>query len=262
MRLGHLRRASHALSKTLDSLSSAAGARSVRFFNDAVFTSVAAWLAQDVCVSASLPMDPSLQQVLHPGNLALNPGLPPSTHERLTYWKPLPTTSTSGSGSGSASSEGDPSQRNLLHEVLSASHHLLEVTNHLQVLGPADPALEAGLLPPSQRSSCNIIRHLVIACHTMLLTAHEAVLAALQHDADAPGARAGSAALGQIRLVSVVQLCSYVIERQNHAVRAYLGVGQIHTSPSHLLLEEEDAVRDLGNQVRQRLVRLQQTLRI
>lgn len=75
---------------------------------------------------------------------------------------------------------------------------------------------------PLSQYSNTVVRHLVIACHTLLLNIYVAVLVALQYDADLwssclPAGNADAdayvdaAALADIRLVLTVQLCSYLI---------------------------------------------------
>lgn len=156
--------------------------------------------------------------------------------------------------------------------------------------------------------SNTVVRHLVSACHTLLLNVYVAVLTALQHDADLwrsnrssgntsphpssssldglAGGMAGmmnsgdGTALADIRLVLVVQLCSYLIERQHQAVDLYLSPEP--TPPSSLsmahdpaltqqptdfmgmpsTLANRDVMSDLEMEVQQRLARLRQTLRI
>lgn len=118
---------------------------------------------------------------------------------------------------------GLDSRGGILSQVFSASHHLLEILHSLQLnVPPFSPST-----PPSssqQRSSGAIIRHLVIACYTSLLSIYRAVLVALGHGSHHTSQQAAmrSSPLGQIRLVSVVQLCSYLIRLQRHAVDAYL----------------------------------------
>ena len=130
-----------------------------------------------------------------------------------------------------------------------------------------------------------VVRHLVIACHTLLLNIHTAVLIALQHDADfrsphltpknvESDSYMDGTALGDIRLVVVLQFCSYVIKRQQQAVHLYLS-----PQPSLPFTSEDasffsqpgldastaasrEAMSDLEIEVQQRLERLRQTLHI
>lgn len=137
--------------------------------------------------------------------------------------------------------------------------------------------------PPSQCYN-TVVRHLVIACHTLLLNIHVAVLIVLQHDADLSyppninfeaDAYMDATALADIRLVLVLRLCSYLIKRQEQAVSLYLS-----PQPPPTLSQENDppishqpsldasaaanreAMSDLEIEVQQRLERLRQTLRI
>ena len=109
------------------------------------------------------------------------------------------------------------------------------------------------------------VRHLVIACHTLLLNVYVAVLIALQYDVDQWSAchPAGSddtsdckerMALADIRLVMAVQLCSYLFERQHRAVDSFLSTASNSAN--------REVVDDLKMEVEQRLARLRQGLRI
>jgi hypothetical protein len=193
----------------------------------------------------------------------------------------------------------------MLHKAFSATRKLLETLRCLSL--NAGPASAGGMQPdlavnglvqqshsapatqdsgptsyldpraPSQYFNC-VIRHLVIACHTMLLGTYVRLLTALEHDADrfstmlarppaplprdgSPDIDAASAALADIRLVMVVQLCSYLTERQCQAVDSYLSfqpaLGEF-ASPN----QEADVIRTLRMEVQHCLRCLQQALGI
>ncbi|KAI0439976.1 hypothetical protein F4803DRAFT_495037 [Xylaria telfairii] len=187
----------------------------------------------------------------------------------------------------------------ILHKAFSATRELLETLRCLAVnAGPASHGTPSDLSAnvPLQQShaapdtgqtsyfgahapgqySNSVIRHLVIACHTMLLGTYVKLLTALQHDADrlsttlshptaslpqdkSASTDLPSAALADMHLFIVVQLCSYLTERQSQAVDSYL-------SPQLTLGEpaspnpEADAMRALRMEVQHYLRRLQQTL--
>ena len=138
---------------------------------------------------------------------------------------------------------------------------------------------------PLSQYSNTVVRHLVIACHTLLLNIYIAVLIALQHEADRSSRLPTSntdvdicmdpVALADIRLVTVVQLCSFLIKRQYQAVDLYLSPqfpplpSQQHglsdsypPSPPLSTTGNREVMSDLKTEVQQRLVRLRQTLRI
>ena len=131
---------------------------------------------------------------------------------------------------------------------------------------------------PSDQYSNNVVRHLVMACHTLLLNIYVAVLIALQHDADRSNsgdsdAFVDSAALSDIRRVLAVQLCSYLIDRQNQAVDSYLSPpslqhqdasgSQQSSSPEGLsTTAHRELMADLRMEIQQRLDRLRQSLHI
>ncbi|CAD6594623.1 MAG: hypothetical protein ASARMPRED_001308 [Alectoria sarmentosa] len=216
-----------------------------------------------------------------------------------------------------------------LHDVFSASHHLLEILRclqidlkggssssistdststrgaHLDLWASTNPhsaqatsnsdedtsyferrKVSSSYPPPSSQYSHTVVRHLVIACHTLLLNIHVAVLIALQHDAlrwtsycsagniDAD-TRADAAALADIRPVLAVQLCSYLIERQHQAVDLYLSLqspapslqqhdlsSSQHPSQPAPTIVNREVMSDLRMEVQQRLEQLRQTLRI
>ncbi|MCJ1476796.1 hypothetical protein MMC13_005465 [Lambiella insularis] len=150
-----------------------------------------------------------------------------------------------------------------------------------------------------------VVHHLVLACHTLLLNTYGTLLAALQHDADLqresllPGAggnadkeqgEADAATLSDMRLVLVVQLSSYFVDRLHQAVDAYVpfynqcGREQLRGMPSPFSppslsssrhhnrnrsmdtsassTADRGAIDDLGMEIRQRLIRLRRTLRV
>ncbi len=145
--------------------------------------------------------------------------------------------------------------------------------------------LSGGTHRSSQYSS-TVVRHLVIACYTLLLNIYVEVLIALQRGADLRSyclsdidsdTAADAAPLADIRLVLVAQLCAYLLERQQQAVDAYLSPqsssvsssSQNHTpsgshqpSPPASTYAGREAMSSLEMEVQQRLVQLRRTLRI
>ena len=186
----------------------------------------------------------------------------------------------------------------LLYHIFSASHHFLELlqhvpggsaSNNVAITGPdvspsfldfAIPSLNLDsstpVVPESSQgsawtspcsnpiaSSNNGIRHLLIANHTMLLGIYSEVFGLLQRYAGS-SASDGTAPLREIRLVSVVQLCSYLIERQHQAMDLYL------SSPTGCLMEPEnvpdtmttEAMKAIRTEVGQRIVCLQRMVQM
>ena len=285
-RLSSLRYSSYTLANAAESSSSRLpSGRQIPLIDAAAFETVAAWLAH--------------------GHDAANMNVHPSIHtpaqSQGPYPSPAPVTKSRG-GHG------------ILHDVFSASHRLLEILRHLQVRNIAEPFNSSTAPAPftpsaapsgqssvhlklikgpwssapssgSQQHSYNtmqIIRHLVVACEALLLEIYMAVLTALQHDA-LHGASMNTTALGDVRLVLVVQLCSYLIERQQQAVDLSLApqsplspVSVSGTFPPKLDLfgsqtpiplgpvmdaADREVLSDLKDQVQQRLAHLRQTLR-
>ncbi|KUJ07544.1 uncharacterized protein LY89DRAFT_357007 [Mollisia scopiformis] len=158
-----------------------------------------------------------------------------------------------------------------VRDTFSASQRLLEILHHLQDLQlgeeggkmdvdspclPAPPPTPPPRSPPSgeqfsQRTrsqhSDTVVHHLVLACHSLLLNIYGPLLAALQHDAlasDSDGVLAPS--LVDMRLILLVQLCSYFIDR-------------LHEGVSGLCLQ---TTVDLEAEIQQKLLRLRRTLHI
>lgn len=209
---------------------------------------------------------------------------------------------------------------NTLHDAFSASHHLLEIlrglpvdvmptttsstsslsTSNTTATGEAPLDFWAHNTPqsmlstqdqttsyfdqryarPSSQYSHTVVRHLVIACHTLLLNIYVALLVALQREADrnlrlaasnadAGDARMDAAAMTDIRLVTVVQLCSFLVQRQYQAVDSYLAPqtpslssGSSPPSPPLSTAASREVMSELEAEVQLRLARLRQTLRI
>lgn len=171
--------------------------------------------------------------------------------------------------------------------------------------GTATPTTSSGGLSDGSHPSCSVVHHLVLVCVTLLLNMYLAILIALQRSADAVNlslrererqraAGTASLALGDdhmdtasrvhLQLVSVVQLCSYFIRRQNHILdascqrqgalslreAAMLGPSSASASPPSSSRGSEpprlqpavpsDAVGELMAEVEQRLRRLQESL--
>ena len=279
-RLSSLRYSSYTLANAAESSSCRLpNGQQIPLIDAAAFESVAAWLAH-----GHGSADMNVHAPFH---------APAESHG--PYPSPAPETKPKG-GHG------------ILHDVFSASHRLLEILRHLQVKNIVEPfnlstvtsAASAGQssvqlrLTKGPRSSApssgsqqhsnntmQIIRHLVMACEALLLEIYMAVLIALQHDAF-HGASMNTTALGDVRLVLVVQLCSYLIERQQQAVDLCLapqsllsplsisGVvppkldrsGSPKPVPPGPVMgtADREVLSDLKNQVQQRLAHLRQTL--
>ena len=218
-RLSSVRYSSYTLANAAESSSSCLpNGRQTPLIDAAAFETAGAWLAlgQD-------PLNLNVHQPVHISN-----------QSHVPYPSPTPDTRPRA-GHG------------ILHDVFSASHRLLEILRHVQVKSVAEPSSIASsaftssaatlgqssvhlrltkgpwsFAPSSgsQQHSHNtmqIIRQLVMACEALLLEIYMAILNALQHDAF-HGDSMNTTALGDITLVLVVQLCSYLIERQQQAV--------------------------------------------
>jgi hypothetical protein len=193
----------------------------------------------------------------------------------------------------------------LLQEVFSASRDLLNTLHSLvdesSKLSPYPvpqdgplPTTAAGLMTPQSMSltpntegstskelpspghwSNSIVRHMVMACHMLLLNTYLAVTMALQHALDKQTSSQGASntqalPLGEVRTVMIVQLCGYLIQRQTQAVQTYLAPPKSKQSSdesalpniSPLSLSDQAATKQLEKDVEQRLARLRQSLHI
>ncbi|KKP04693.1 hypothetical protein THAR02_03173 [Trichoderma harzianum] len=183
----------------------------------------------------------------------------------------------------------------------SNSNNGLALSSSLSSSSSSSPSSFSRTLNQGQYSN-TVMRHLVIACHTLLLNIFVVVFTALQLDGDLRNSSRGSvmpnsnggvdpephpdAGLADIRLVMIVQLCSYLTERQCRAVHSYLSPlsqsspqqpsqvssQQLFETPQHQAgslpasLPNTHAtsaeVIELEMEVRYRIVRLRQTLLI
>ncbi|KAF3759884.1 hypothetical protein M406DRAFT_335100 [Cryphonectria parasitica EP155] len=235
-------------------------ARQPPLIDDAFFQSVATWFAH-----GPADISPSRSLVTAPG-----------------FWAQAPEIKTLG---------------DLLYHIFSASHYLLELLRHVPSASDPNTAATASrtelapdlvefalpplhvdssarplgsksgldpetVSPPSgpSASSNNVIRHLLMANYTMLLGIYLEVLGLLQRCAGPCMQTDVTAPLRDIRLVSVVQLCSYLIDCQHQAVGSYL------SSPASSLLQPDmvsDAMatktmESMREEARQRIQCLQQ----
>ena len=207
-----------------------------------------------------------------------------------------------------------PNIHDTLQDALSASHQLLEIVGGLQAKPQASTGSSSRYSPPTpvsmakgpdssylpysafselmqaeqdnasslrteSQSSNTVVRHLVMACHGMLLSIYTAVLGVLQQDADLFNGASSPQGLDadptakpieengpliDARLVVIVQLCSYLIKRQQQAIDAYLSPLEASAGTVEGLATPTTASppNDLELRLQQRLTRLQQTLRI
>ncbi|KAF7586830.1 hypothetical protein BBP40_008255 [Aspergillus hancockii] len=182
---------------------------------------------------------------------------------------------------------------NTLHNVFSASYQFMETLRGLYGESTSDSCTNTSSAssistqdmqpvppPPSGVPYSSIIeRHLVIACHTLLLKIYVAVLISLQRDVDRRSSRLApakvdqdatvDASLADMRLVLIVQLCSYILERQHQAVSSYLAPEsppvlsqQLDISSSSQPTTITGAEDEPDSEVQRRLGRLRESLRI
>lgn len=203
----------------------------------------------------------------------------------------------------SSLSLGQTNAFNLLHHVFSASNHMLEILHHVRASVSTSTATSSttafssplasgpggGLhvetlttRSPSDggHHSHSAVHQLVLVCVTLLLNMYITILIALQRSADAlnsslrqratngvePNDHMDGASRTHLQLISVVQLCSYFIKRQNQTLDMMMlsTQGPLHTpspreyDPLHSV--SSDAMNDVKIEVEQRLRQLQESI--
>ncbi|KAL6818062.1 hypothetical protein GGI42DRAFT_309266 [Trichoderma sp. SZMC 28013] len=282
--------------------------------DDATFKLVAQWLVQVSADSSSLLLRPEASKNQTPtpcagavtlGNTLLD-AFSASCHLLQimqclpvdpSFWPngaaPLPTpTSMPGSLD---------SNTGYLDQAACNSNNGLALSSSISSSSSSSPS-NFSRTPNQGQYSNTAMRHLVIACHTLLLNIFVVVFTALQLDGDlrnssrtsvTPNSTGGvdpepraDAGLADIRLVMIVQLCSYLTERQCRAVHSYLSPlspspsqqpsqassQQLFDAPQHQAASlpaslptthaTSAEVIELEMEVRYRIVRLRQTLLI
>ncbi|KAK4171884.1 hypothetical protein QBC36DRAFT_198313 [Triangularia setosa] len=270
--------------------------KSQALIDDTAFKAVAKWLVHGVSTNMdtlfradhrlhSPNINPALQEPSTTGN-TLHEAFAAS-HHLLEILRLLQSNATGGSSNDGVTAIATASMDFWITPQSTGSNDSIFGFDEASKSAPTSAHSSSYGRPSSTEypsTVVTVVRHLVIACHTLLLNIYIAVLIALQHDVDlrnsylptAGGtACAEATALADMRLVLVVQLCSYLIKRQHQAVDMYL------CSPNSLPQSAEPSnpssnppdpqasgrnngeVRgDLEMEVQQRLSRLRQTLRI
>ncbi|RWA03862.1 hypothetical protein EKO27_g11243 [Xylaria grammica] len=173
----------------------------------------------------------------------------------------------------------------VLCRVFSASHTFLEALHGLQrdvgtkSSASTSPSIGSNMslystldtattsYPRSPSHHCtSAVRHLAMTCYTILLSIYVSILNRLEQDA---GGRTDGASSGDIRLASIVQLCSYLVERQHKAMEVYLTTQKppegsweelLNSSYDQTSVAVEEEMQILNVEVEQRLARLKQAL--
>jgi hypothetical protein len=256
-------------------------------------------------VNSSGALDEADTTTLHKGPFADD-----SAFQTLTGWIVHASSDTVGPSvrAGNQENNTDIAGQDgctLLQDVFSACRDLLNTLHSLvdesSKLSPYPvpqddplPTIAAGLKTPQSSSttpdtedsslkglhssthwSNSIVRHMVMACHMLLLNTYLAVTMALQHALDKQkssqnASNAQALPLGEVRTVMIVQLCGYLIQRQAQAVQAYLAPpNSIPSSDTAVLANtnplsssDQAATKQLEKDVEQRLARLRQSLHI
>ncbi|KIN06914.1 hypothetical protein OIDMADRAFT_46831 [Oidiodendron maius Zn] len=128
----------------------------------------------------------------------------------------------------------------------------------------AHPPLHTHQHRHQRGNSDAVVHHLILACHSLLLNIYSPLLVALQRDAASTASAAEglgflAPSLVDVRLVLVVHLTTYMIDRLHNGVHAYLSMcgGDLNTTP----MTRQTTV-DLEAEIQERLIRLRRTLHI
>lgn len=140
--------------------------------------------------------------------------------------------------------------------------HTGQVSPSLSLLQSLSAPFRQSLVTPDSTSPSDgngVIHHLVMACHTMLLTIYIAVLLILDRETDF-SILTNAPVLRDIRLVSIVQTCSYLIKRLHQSMDSYLPL----QPASHSLSapNPKEAMTDIRRQIKDLLERIEGRLRL
>ncbi|KAL7935506.1 hypothetical protein V8C35DRAFT_299654 [Trichoderma chlorosporum] len=276
--------------------------------DDATFKLVAQWLVQVSADSSSLPIRPEAAKnqtsTPDPGSVTLGNALLGAFSASCQLLEIMQCLQVDASfwANGAAPL---PTPTSMPGSLVSGASYLdqagsMALSSSISSTSSSPPSYSRA--PNQGQYSNTAIRHLVIACHTLLLNIFVVVFTALQLDGDlrsgarasvTPNANGGvdpeprpDVGLADIRLVMIVQLCSYLTERQCRAVHSYLSPPSKSSSqqpsqassqqlfdnsqhqaanlPASLPITHTTSaeVTELEMEVRYRIVRLRQTLLI
>ncbi|KAF2281158.1 uncharacterized protein EI97DRAFT_429219 [Westerdykella ornata] len=249
--------------------------------NDATFPPVAAWL-QHLSANSHTSCTPSL--TTPPGSLSTPTGETlhgtfSAAHALLAVLDRLQVESAGAPGTATPSSMDSLDTTDFCWDLnlITPPQSSSSASSYFDPPMPTPTSATAAPRPSLMHSSSStVVRHLVGACHSLLMNIFLGPLDALQHDADlnsqacqagqaignpalpaqpaTPGAMpiSESSGLAHLRLVMVTHLCSYLIRRLQHAVSLY-------SSP---LLSGSECLPDLDDQIWKRLSQLRATLHI
>ncbi|ORY18400.1 hypothetical protein BCR34DRAFT_554153 [Clohesyomyces aquaticus] len=180
----------------------------------------------------------------------------------------------SGSGSGSGSPQPS-SLGGILQEALCATRQLLDTiaisrqqqrnTTSNSPLTPVPTPTSSESSKTGSQQSSPVIRLLITSCHGMLVSIYTAIFTVLQRDVDwLSPARCGelgleNGPLSDMRLVVIVQLCAYLVYRQQQAVDSYVSLNLGAEAAS---AERNAASNELEGEMRLGLDRLRLALNI
>lgn len=139
----------------------------------------------------------------------------------------------------------------LLRDVFSSSLRLVEIIQHIKL----NTITEVESKGQQDMHTARIIRHLVMACNALLLEIFAAVVTRLEHDTstEKPTSKTTTMVVGDLRLVLVAKICTYLTERQKAATDQFLG--QVEAKDF-----DTTTLDGLRAQMQQKLASLQQRL--
>ncbi|KAH8660586.1 hypothetical protein BX600DRAFT_514177 [Xylariales sp. PMI_506] len=248
--------------------------------DDASFECITAWLAR-VSVRANLANAPPLPPV-HDAQMSgsLLPQVFAASRDLLEILHFMQV--NAGNGSNMSTSNSSLSTLSSIGREMQSKCVFSQAPSQ-----PSSPPSSSSSSPPPSMqlhgftpnqgpvaSHDSIIRHLLISCHTSLLSVYALVLDMLERAA-AVSEAAGP--LGDLRLVTVAQLCSYLLHRKYDSIDLYLaswnnGCSETLVDKSNIyqprrpsqppLDSAAQEMHGLRAELEQRLVRLQRRLRL
>lgn len=189
-------------------------------------------------------------------------------------FKSINTWLVHGSGNTNSCSSLDLGPTNafdLPQHVFAASSHLLGILRHSGLYAGTTTTKSSS---DASNHSSSVVHHLVLVCSTLLLNMYVAILIALQRSANAlnssprphasdpaePNDDMDVASRGHLQLLSVAQLCSYFIKRQNQTLDLIISSSQGPQDNDCRQSASFDTVNALRAEVKQRMGRLQESL--
>lgn len=195
-----------------------------------------------------------------PGNRSF---IDDATFESVASWLLLDTATTTATVDRDmhfAPTQAPKTTGSALSHLFSESHTLLKILRDMQ----ADTGSRSSIFPSHMATAGDhtVTRHLVMACHMMLLGIYKMALEMLERKArESREAEAG--ALGDIRLASTVQLCCYLTRHHDKAIDRFVSDQNYNDGPNSQGFPDVATREELAKvkvDIQDTIVRLNETL--